>query len=263
MTPRRVLLAILAALLLGLAPSLSWATVIDLTTEGSSGTDGVALFVWTPAQPTGTGFIDSFVEIGQPGGKHPLVQAYNTRVNNVFDNGSSDQFNHEITVGDAPVVTINGVQYREFLLDINQTATEDGRLLSLDEIQVFTSNTPNQSTESFNAVGVVALDGTLIYRLDSAMDNWIKLNYFLNHGSGSGDMFMYIPSALFGPDDSRFVYLYSRFGENHRNTDGFEEWAVLERPGQAAEVPEPSMLSFLSLGLAGLGATAWRRRQGE
>lgn len=230
---------------------LASAAVVDLTTAGSSGTVNGAIFQQIDPQATGTGVINSFVQIG---GNTDVVHAYNTTVNNTLNNGASDQFNHELLLSLVPIVNISGTDYRQFLLDINQTGADP--LLSLDDIQVFVSNTPNQSVTSFNASGQLLLsDATLVYRLDTLVaDNYILLDYSLNSGSGSGDMFMYIPDSVF--TGGQYVYLYSLFGENYNNNDGFEEWAVLE----ATVVPEPASLSLLGLGVAGMAARSLRRR---
>src|SRR4030095_2299251 len=69
------------------------AAVCDLTTAGSSCTVNVAIFQQIDPQSTGTGVINSFVEIG---GNTDTVSAYNTTANMTLDNDSSDQFNHAL-----------------------------------------------------------------------------------------------------------------------------------------------------------------------
>lgn len=225
------------------------AEVVDLTTAGSVGDIGAGLFFQWDGQSTGTGVIDSFAEIG---GNTDVVEGYNTTVNGTLDNGSSDNFNHELLLSDIPIVNIGGINYREFLLDVNQTGSSP--LLSLDELQVFTSDTPNQSTETFSGDIIQLADATLIYNIDAIEDSYILLNYSLNSGSGGGDMLFYLPDSLFSTGD-QYVYLYSLFGENNANNDGFEEWAVQE--GGTDVIPEPMTLSLVGVGLAGL---ALRRR---
>ena len=46
------------------------------------------------------------------------------------------------------------------------------------------------------------------------MDNWVALDYSLNTGSGSGDMFLYVLDSVFDPyDGGDVVTLYSLFGQ--------------------------------------------------
>ena len=76
---------------------------------------------------------------------------------------------------------------------------------------------------------------TEVFRMNNASSTLhdIRLDYSLNAGSGSGDMFLYVLDAVF---DAVFtagftnVILYSQFGLNpgpNRSNDGFEEWATL------------------------------------
>lgn len=60
-----------------------------------------------------------------------------------------------------------------------------------------------------------------------------------NHGSGSGDMYAYIPTSDFSAaKTSDFVYLYAHFGNTDASQSGFEEWALVN----VAPIPEMDAL---------------------
>ena len=157
-----------------------------------------------------------------------------------------------ITLGEVPIVVINGVEYREFYLNLNQVGTDTKNQLSLDELRIYLSPTEeatgyNSTTQTFNGL-------TAIYDMDAGIrnrqDNWIKLNYALNTGTDAGNMVAYIPNSLFTGPSTQFVYLYSKFGATSGTADAqFEEWWVMKRPIIAtASVPEPGMLLLLAAG---------------
>jgi hypothetical protein len=197
------------------------ATTLDLTTRGAEGMINDAQFTQCDAQPTGSGVIHAFLRVQTNAG---VEHGYNTNARPLqFDENKSPVFTRALKLGGVPVVNVDGVNYREFLLDINQKASAP--LLTLDELRIFLGDAPDLTGYDTNTETLAG--ETAIYDLDAGGDNAIKLNYRLNHGSGSGDMFARIPDSRFaGATVDTYVYLYSRFGEGNGNNAGFEEWAV-------------------------------------
>jgi hypothetical protein len=295
---KRTFLKLTGALALGFlfaatAPLHATATCIgpadcDLTIADFSGSAQIngAFFNQMDAKSTGTGLIDSFVQIG--GANKDVVQAYNTTVNNTLNNGASDQFNHalSISIDSLPqFIGFGGVVYREFNLDINQAGNGDARKLTLDDVQIFLTNTPNASTTTIADPDL----GKLIYRMDDGGDSTILLDFQLNDGSGSGDMTMLVPESFFAPYESGinkkdYVVLYSKFGGDlfngtqYANNDGFEEWFVCKDKttqlatactgtqnghntdgGGGVGTPEPASMVLFGMGLI-LGAGRLSKR---
>lgn len=216
------------------SPEGAGATVVNLTTRGATGSVNGALFEQIDPQSTGSGVIDPFVRIN-PGGSQDCEQGFNTSFRKLeMDENSSPTFTHDLLLADVPVVNKGGIDYYQFMLDVNQNNKEaTDHFISLNKIEIYTS-------ASGGASGYPAGLGALQYSLDSGGSAWIWLDYALNHGSGSGDMFMYIPkTALTGT----YVYLYSSFGEDYHANDGFEEWCILRAASPSpspSPTPEPS-----------------------
>jgi hypothetical protein len=241
--------------------SISSAEMIDLTNPTVLDKDDLngAWFYWVDASSTGSGVIDPFVRINT---NNEVEQGYNSdyRSNKdpkfpEFDENSSPTFTHSLLLSSVPVVDLEddgtNILYREFLLDINQKNSEGDSLLSLDRVEIYLYSDGNRHD-------YVGGWGDPIYSLDTdTQNNFVKLDYGLNHGSGSGDMLMYIPNDLFVGGD--YVYLYSMFGENYINNSGFEEWAV--RLGDTPPPPPVPIPGAVLLGFIGIFASGIKLRK--
>jgi hypothetical protein len=256
MIKRNFAAALVAAGMFAVA-SLAQATVVDLI-NNDSGTItnqyGTAIFEFTQPQPTGTGYIDPFLRVQAS----PTEQGYNTSgatPSSPFDD-KAGIWTHDIQFSDlqSTTVTVNGTSYFKILVDLNEPNGAKSTI-SLENIQFYTSATGSKTTEDLSQLG------TLRYSLDTAGgDNTVTFDAARNHGSGSGDAFLYIPTSAFaGTNANDFVYMYVNFGNADMTTaGGFEEFTLVRN---LAPVPEMSALFPIVGLLVAVGSTSILRRR--
>jgi len=245
----RMLAAVALAMAIGVADAQA-SLIIDLGANDSGSANG-ALYEWTNFSSTGTGNINTFVRVQA----NDTERGYNHSLgHNLPWDTKAGIHTHDIQYQDLVVRNVLGIDYFEFLLDINEAANDDNRWLSLDNVQIFTRNSPITSPdEDLSGLGEQRFDS------DSGPDGdvTVNLDYTRNNGSGSGDMFLLVPVALFAgsvPED--YVYFYSLFGGLNPSDAGFEEWAMRQQvPGTGAgpientPVPEPGSMLLMGTGL--------------
>jgi hypothetical protein len=246
--------AALVAGLVGLAGSAS-ATVVDLQ-NNDSGTINGALFTESFQQPTGTGVIQPFLREQNT----PSEQGYNTSGGTPFDD-KAGPWTHDLRFSDlqTSTTTVNGVKYFQILLDVNEPGGSKS-LISLDHLQFYTSPTGSQTTTNVSSLG------TLRYNLDAGTDGQVIIDAARNHGSGSGDVNLFIPVSDFaGAKANDFVYMYAAFGQADTLTNpdgsagGFEEFALV---ANVTPVPELSALfPIVGLMVALVSTNVLRRRR--
>jgi hypothetical protein len=253
----RLQATLLALGIAALLPVTASATVYDMTAANTTVTINGAIFTNTGLQSTGTGVIDPFLRLQANGSEAGLNS--NEGQNDLFADTKAGIWTNDITLGDIGVTTINSIEYFVFLLDINQTNANP--LINLDILKLYTRATSitdgNQDDPVSDLEGGAA---TLAYDLDAGGDNTVKLDYSLNSGSGSGDLFVYVPTSLFGAPDSSFLYMHTAFGSNPNVTnDGFEEWSTVggTRPPHVPDNGTTAIL--LGTGLIGLAILSRRR----
>src|SRR5205814_471331 len=147
---------------------------------------------FTVQQPTGTGVIEPSLQVDNT----PTEHGYNTSGGTPFDD-KPGIWTHHLTVADlqSTEVALNGISYFKLLLDVNEPGGKKS-LISLGQLQLYTSSVGSQTTTSVGSLG------TLRYSFNTG--DSVILDASRNHGSGSGDMYAYIPTSDFRGQDERF-----------------------------------------------------------
>jgi hypothetical protein len=252
----------LAAATLLLQAGVASADYVNMTSTSAPDTTFNGGIFSVASAGSGTGIFPAFVQIQHNG----TESAYNTTANNVLNNGSSAQNNHEIQAGTIATATIGGKLYFRFELDVNENNNATDQYISLDSLKVYTSTTANQSVTNPDLLGTK--------QYDMGTGNGVLLNYSNFSGSGQSDLVVFIP-VWSGVVTSDYVYLYSAFGNagvlaagnsygapagDYGTSDGFEEWAYnINGTPLPPSAPAPASLLLALTGVVGLGLTRFRR----
>ena len=205
---------------------------LDLTLAGTAGSINGAVFSTGLTQSAGTGTFNAFVQIQRTG----FEQGYNTDASAQYDELNSLTHNHSILLADVPIVigdgangTVEGLAYREFLLDLSEASGGTNPYISLDALQIWQNEAGNLTNFTAGAGFAGTHTNYLAYDLDAGVNRWIALNADMAHGSGQSDYRILIPDSFFINDAAhRYVTLYSAFGEQAgwSSGGGFEEWGL-------------------------------------
>jgi len=272
-TPRQALISMAAAAALLLPASQAFGVELDLTTGATPppvpfGPQG-ALFSVVDNIPTGTGVFNPFLSIESPG-NFPIEQGYNTSGGLPLDD-KRPNWNKNVQVGQLDQVSVGGINYYVFELDANETGNGNGnRVLSIDNIRIYTSPTGSQTTINPDDLGKLryALNDTIRAGVGFNTANWIKIDSSKadggsTSGSGSSDMKVYIPVSLFADaSPSDYLYFFNLNGAHFDTVAGTgadagpEEWRALTVPDGG------NSLVLLGSALTALGIFAGRRNIG-
>jgi len=281
-----------AAALVPLPRALALPTV-DLTTT-TTGTianqapnvGGTAIYSIIDTLPAGTGVFDPFLTIQNKGTEMGFNTSQGGNGQGYMDTKRVPQWTHDLHVGELAIVPgPDGTgRYYAFELDANETGNGNiDRLLSIDNIRIYTSSTDTATTVG-NTIKKLDQLGTLRYAQNDptlsgnnlTVANWVKIdssrydappgNGGSTSGSGSSDMIVFIPVSAFGDAKAGdFVYFFNLDGANFASDDpttlgldasaGFEEWRAV------VGVPDGgNTLVLLGSALASLGLLAGRRK---
>jgi hypothetical protein len=236
---RIFLMFLILPVVIGLAVANADALALDLTSPGSSGTINGTIF-YTPLIDT-SGPIDAFLQI-QAG--HAASEAgYNTDGTLEFETKSAHSL--QLSAIQTNIVDIYGVNYYEFVLDVNESANNS--LITLHDFEFYID--ANSDNSGYPGIG------TLVYDLDAGPqgDSSVTVDYN-NFGAGNIDLFALVPTSYFRTDLTQYVYLYSSFGQpDDIVDDGVEEWAhKIEGTFTPPEpIPEPATALLFLMGIMG------------
>ncbi len=251
-------------------------------TGGTSAGGAGAIYSTIDTHPTGTGVFDPFLTYQNKG----VEEGYNYSPTGQGGNGQGyldtkrvDQWTHDLFVSDLKVVTLDGQKgtFYAFELDANETGNGNiNRLLSIDDIRIYTSHSDTANSLVGDNADLVDKLGTLRYAQNASLGvtaNWVlidaskKADGGSTSGSGSSDMILYVPTSLFPTTGanavlpSDFLYFYTINGvhdgaaEGSLGNAGFEEWRAV-----TGFVPDGgSTLLLLGSALTALGFLAGRR----
>lgn len=237
-------LVVMAAMVVALG--VAWAaTEIDVTVDPFEYTINGALFTLGTFRSSGTGVFDPFVRISANG----TEQGYNSDLTSKQFDEKGGIWTHSLQLNTVPTFTIDSLLYREFRLDVNQSANAP---ISLDALRIYQSNDPLLSPYASGLLG--GLDA--IYNMDELGDYWVSVPS--GTGSGQGDLGLYVLNSLFNPNQ-QYVELYSYFGTNIASNDGFEEWGVIKGEQPPPLIPESSSILLALSGLPTVGMMGWLR----
>jgi uncharacterized repeat protein (TIGR01451 family) len=194
---------------------------IDLTSPGSTTTiDGVIITYGDPIG-SGTGLYDPFLGINDNDGDE---EGFNTDASGVLDTDQSKT--SSLTFNQIPVKIIDGVEYFEFRLDLNQTNADTN--ISLTSLKLYYSSASATGADYISATNELDSDFTKVFDLDSGGDTRLLLDAH-SSGSGNDDYVFFVPVSSFAGADfaTDFITLYADFGSpgtDYAANDGFEEF---------------------------------------
>ena len=194
---------------------------IDITAPGSSTTVNGVVITRGDAIGSGTGNYDPFLAIGDNDGNE---NGFNTDASGVLNTNAAKT--SSLTFNQIPIRLINGVQYLEFRLDLNET--NENPFTALNAMKIYYSSAPATGADYVSGTQELDADFTKVFDLDAGGDKTLLMDAH-SSGSGNDDYIFYVPVSLFGAADlsTAYITVYAEFGRpgtTYGADDGFEEF---------------------------------------
>lgn len=198
----------------------SGSRMLNLASQGASGAIAGALFQQGDPYSGDAGKLNPFLRL-QNKWCQQTEQGYNTDSHNLQFN-EVDRFTSALKLGDVRRVVVDGVAYREFVLDVNESRCRWP--ISLDQLRLYVGE--RGDLRGYNGRTQLLSGLHAVYDMDAQGDRWVKLDSRLAR-PGQADMVFLVPESVFGSAGSEaYVYLFSKFGEHFGADGGFEQWST-------------------------------------
>ena len=167
----------------------------------------------TDALGSGSGVFRDLYK-NQAGGNGTTEQGYNR--NGVMDAAVPGGFDPFIKVGD--LLTDQTGLFYVFVVDVNDEKNAK-RFISLDKFELIVEDNADGLGFGSDPASLPGTEaslgdlGTTVYNMDAGEDSTVFLDYSTSKGSGTFDLFVFIPKSNFaGMDSEAYVYLFTEFG---------------------------------------------------
>ncbi|CAN7345707.1 beta strand repeat-containing protein [Rhizobium sp. LjRoot254] len=195
---------------------------INLTAAGASTTINGAIFVDSANVGSGTGNYNTILAISDNDGNETGFNSDDTQPLDPSNEDIDQSKTHTVLLSTVPVTIVNGVEYYEFRVDLNESNSNPGGQISLDTFKIYSS-----TDGTIQKLAVLEAQ-TVAYDMDAGGDKTLLLSE-VSTGSGTDDYAVLVPVSSFAGADPATTYMYLQVGMGFKGGDyvsqgGFEEW---------------------------------------
>src|SRR5262249_15671008 len=150
---------------------------------------------------SGTGIYNTFLAIRDNDGNELGFNTDDTPPIDASNPNLDQSKTHAVLLSTVPVTIVNGVEYYEFRLDLNQSNSNPTGQISLDAFKIYASSSATIESKT------VLNTQPVVYDMDAGGNNTLLLSE-VSTGSGTDDYAVFVPAANFAGKDPATTYLY-------------------------------------------------------